>query len=146
MISFILPGRVLVIDPIIALMNDQEDNLRLNGIDRVVAINSETYKTTEDMKIIMNSVEQGDNLIMLVAPERLLIPEFNQSLKSLFDGNIPLSLIVFDEIVCPSVASVWIYYIHIMATNNLCIRFENQIVEDTSFMEERIITLLKDIL
>ena len=64
MISFILPGRVLVIDPIIALMNDQEDNLRLNGIDRVVAIVSETYKTTEDMKIIMNSVEQGDNLIM----------------------------------------------------------------------------------
>ena len=44
MISFILPGRVLVIDPIIALMNDQEDNLRLNGIDRVVAINSETLK------------------------------------------------------------------------------------------------------
>lgn len=102
MISFILPGRVLVIDPIIALMNDQEDNLRLNGIDRVVAINSETYKTTEDMKIIMNSVEQGDNLIMLVAPERLLIPEFNQSLKSLFDGNIPLSLIVFDEAHCIS--------------------------------------------
>ena len=54
------------------------------------------------MKIIMNSVEQGDNLIMLVAPERLLIPEFNQALKSLFDGNIPLSLIVFDEAHCIS--------------------------------------------
>jgi len=102
LISFILPGRVLVIDPIIALMNDQEDNLRTNGIDRVVAINSETHKTPDDMKIIMNSVEQGDNLIMLVAPERLLIPEFNQSLKSLFDGEIPLSLIVFDEAHCIS--------------------------------------------
>jgi len=102
LISFILPGRVLVIDPIIALMNDQEDNLRTNGIDRVVAINSETHKTPEDMKIIMNSVEQGDNLIMLVAPERLLIPEFNLSLKSLFDGDIPLSMIVFDEAHCIS--------------------------------------------
>ena len=102
LISFILPGRVLVIDPIIALMNDQEDNLRTNGIDRVVAINSETHKTPEDMKIIMNSVEQGDNLIMLVAPERLLMPEFNQSLKSLFDGDIPLSMIVFDEAHCIS--------------------------------------------
>ena len=102
LISFILPGRVLVIDPIIALMNDQEDNLRTNGIDRVVAINSETHKTPEDMKIIMNSVEQGDNLIMLVAPERLLMPVFNQSLKSLFDGDIPLSMIVFDEAHCIS--------------------------------------------
>ena len=102
LISFILPGRVLVIDPIIALMNDQEDNLRTNGIDRVVAINSETHKTSEDMKIIMNSVEQGDNLIMLVAPERLLMPVFNQSLKSLFDGDIPLSMIVFDEAHCIS--------------------------------------------
>ena len=83
-------------------MNDQEDNLRTNGIDRVVAINSETHKTSEDMKIIMNSVEQGDNLIMLVAPERLLMPEFNQSLKSLFDGDIPLSMIVFDEAHCIS--------------------------------------------
>ena len=102
LISFILPGRVLVIDPIIALMNDQEDNLRTNGIDRVVAINSETHKTLEDMKIIMNSVEQGDNLIMLVAPERLLMPVFSQSLKSLFDGDIPLSMIVFDEAHCIS--------------------------------------------
>ena len=66
------------------------------------AINSETHKTPEDMKIIMNSVEQGDNLIMLVAPERLLMPEFNQSLKSLFDGDIPLSMIVFDEAHCIS--------------------------------------------
>ena len=35
------------------------------------------------MKIIMNSVEQGDNSIMLVAPERLLMPVFNQSLKAI---------------------------------------------------------------
>ena len=101
--SFVLPGRVLVIDPINALMKDQQDNLIENGIDRVVAINSETYQDgSNDRREMLFSVERGDNLIMLVAPERLLIPEFNEALRSLIDGGVPISLIVFDEAHCIS--------------------------------------------
>ena len=101
--SFVLPGRVLVVDPINALMEDQEDNLKRNGIDRVIAINSETYRDgSNDRDEMLVSVERGDNLIMLVAPERLLIPDFNEALRSLIAGGVPISLVVFDEAHCIS--------------------------------------------
>jgi ATP-dependent DNA helicase RecQ len=103
LVSFVLPGRVLVVDPINALMEDQEYNLKRNGVDRVIAINSETYRDgSNDRDEMLVSVERGDNLIMLVAPERLLIPDFNEALRSLISGGVPISLVVFDEAHCIS--------------------------------------------
>ena len=82
-----------MVDPINALMEDQEDNLKRNGVDRVIAINSETYRDgSNDRDEMLVSVERGDNLIMLVAPERLLIPDFNEALRSLSAGGVPISL------------------------------------------------------
>ncbi|NPV10468.1 MAG: ATP-dependent DNA helicase RecQ [Ignavibacteria bacterium] len=98
--SLLLPGRTVVIDPIISLMEDQIDNLAMIGIDRCVAITSQIADTQDRMRAIQ-LFGLGEYLFAFIAPERLQTIEFRESLRTL-TVHTPISLIVVDEAHCVS--------------------------------------------
>ena len=98
--SLLLPGRAIVIDPIIALMEDQIDNLQYVGIDRTVAITSQ-ITDPEDRSRVLTLFGQGEYLFAYIAPERFQMVEFRESLLALTTHS-PVSLIAIDEAHCVS--------------------------------------------
>lgn len=98
--SMVLPGRTIVIDPIIALMDDQIDNLTASGIGRCIAISSQIDNPQEKERAI-ELFGQGEYLFAFVAPERFQTSEFRESLRTL-TVHTPITLIVVDEAHCVS--------------------------------------------
>ncbi len=98
--SILLPGRAIVIEPILALINDQIDNLKSYGIDRVTAITSE-IKSPEVKKKIINRFGRGDYLFGYMSPERFQTVDFRESLSGL-TTHTSISVIVIDEAHCVS--------------------------------------------
>ena len=97
--GLLLPGVTLVVDPLVALMEDQVENLLRLGIDRVGAVSSLLDAATkEDM---LGQVERGEAAFVFVAPERLQMPDFRSRLRAL-TAKIPISLAVIDEVHCVS--------------------------------------------
>jgi ATP-dependent DNA helicase RecQ len=92
--ALILPGVALVISPLIALMKDQVDALKANGIPAEF-INSTLTRTEIDK--IQTEARIGKIKILYAAPERLIMPEFQHFLKT-----INVSLIAIDESHCIS--------------------------------------------
>jgi len=97
--SFLLPGICLVIDPLIALINDQVDNLRDFGISRAIGITSQL--TSEEKKIAIESFSKGNYIFCYVSPERLQIDEFRAALRSVTVTS-PINVIAIDEAHCVS--------------------------------------------
>jgi ATP-dependent DNA helicase RecQ len=89
-----LPGITLVISPLIALMKDQVDALKANGIPAEF-INSTLTRSKIDK--IQTDTRLGKVKILYAAPERLITPEFQ-----LFLRQINVSLIAIDESHCIS--------------------------------------------
>ena len=98
--SLLLPGRTVVIDPIISLMEDQIDNLAMIGIDRCIAITSQIIDA-QDRSQAIQLFGQGEYLFAYVAPERFQTIEFRESLRTL-TIHTPIALIVVDEAHCVS--------------------------------------------
>jgi len=89
-----LPGVTLVISPLISLMKDQVDTLKANGIPAEF-INS-TLTRVEIDNIQMKAL-RGAIKILYVAPERIIMPEFQAFLE-----QVAVSLIAIDESHCIS--------------------------------------------
>lgn len=87
-------GITLVISPLIALMKDQVDSLRANGISAEF-INS-TLSPIEIEKIQNDSLDKKIK-ILYAAPERFALPTFQEFLK-----NLDINLIAVDEAHCIS--------------------------------------------
>ena len=87
-------GLTLVISPLIALMKDQVDALKMNGI-AAEYINSSL--SASEIIEIQNKVQAGQIKILYAAPERLAQPSFRDFLMKL---NV--SLIAIDEAHCIS--------------------------------------------
>lgn len=98
--SLLLPGRTVVIDPIISLMEDQIDNLAMIGIDRCIAITSQIVDTQDRLRAIQ-LFGQGEYLFAYLAPERFQTIDFRESLRTL-TVHTPIALIVVDEAHCVS--------------------------------------------
>lgn len=98
--SIILPGRTVVIDPIISLMEDQIDNLVTVGIDRSIAITSQ-ISNRQDKSRAIQLFGQGEYLFAYISPERFQIIEFRESLRTL-TVHTPISIIIVDEAHCVS--------------------------------------------
>ena len=98
--SFLLPGRAIVIDPIISLMEDQLDNLQMVGIDRAIAITSQ-ITDPQDRSKALSFFGQGEYLFAYIAPERFQTLEFRDALRTL-TTHTPISLIAVDEAHCVS--------------------------------------------
>lgn len=92
--ALVLPGVTLVISPLIALMKDQVDGLKNNGI-AAEFINSSL--SILEIKRIETEVINGKIKLIYVAPERLVSPQFLDFLKT-----VKISLIAVDEAHCIS--------------------------------------------
>jgi ATP-dependent DNA helicase RecQ len=73
------PGVTLVVSPLIALMKDQVDALRANGI-AAEFINSSLSQ--EEISFIERKVKNGEIRILYIAPERLALFVFQNFLKT----------------------------------------------------------------
>ena len=89
-----LPGITLVVSPLIALMKDQVDALKRNGVPAEF-LNS-TQPRDEQVRV-QQAAFRGDLNLLYVAPERIAQPGFQQFLNSL-----EISLIAVDEAHCIS--------------------------------------------
>ena len=94
------PGRTMVIDPLIALIEDQQRGLVEQGIDRVVGFSS--FQVAQGrLDTLLKQVESGDALFVFVAPERLQQSRFRNAIRSLAQAT-PINLAVIDEAHCVS--------------------------------------------
>jgi ATP-dependent DNA helicase RecQ len=91
-----LPGLTIVVSPLIALMKDQVDALRLNGI---AAAYLNSTLTADQQSNIMRQLQTNQLKLLYLAPERLMGNEtaFLQFLKTL-----SISLFAIDEAHCIS--------------------------------------------
>lgn len=88
------PGLTLVVSPLIALMKDQVDALRANGIPAAFMNSSLSpfeIARTETL------AQRGELKLLYLAPERLAMPHVRAFLKTL-----PISLLAVDEAHCIS--------------------------------------------
>jgi ATP-dependent DNA helicase RecQ len=99
--ALLRPGLCLVIDPITALIDDQERRFLDVGIDRIAALHSASGATRADRALIQARVARGDMLFAFVTPERLQNVEFRESLREVAD-EISVNLAVVDEAHCVS--------------------------------------------
>lgn len=98
--GLVLPGRTLVVDPLVALMEDQVEGLRAHGIDRVAAISSFTTAQGQG-EALLEQVRSGYALFVFVAPERLQQRAFRDALRELSYTSL-VNLAVVDEAHCVS--------------------------------------------
>ena len=93
--ALLLPGITVVISPLIALMKDQVDALRMNGI-KASYLNSSL--SAKEYAFVYRQLFQGDIKLLYIAPERLAGDgQFMDFLRSL---NV--SLFAIDEAHCIS--------------------------------------------
>ncbi|MCA9107165.1 MAG: DNA helicase RecQ [Planctomycetales bacterium] len=89
-----LPGMAIVVSPLIALMKDQVDTLRQNGIPAAF-INSTL--DVEERRQVARWIHSGELKLLYIAPERLVLPGTLE-----FLGSAQVSMIAVDEAHCIS--------------------------------------------
>lgn len=87
-----LKGTAIVISPLIALMKDQVDALRANGISATFFNSSQAYEVQQE---VLKNLQDGELKLLYVAPESL--PQLNFILNT-----IDISLFAVDEAHCIS--------------------------------------------
>jgi ATP-dependent DNA helicase RecQ len=92
--GLVLGGTTLVISPLIALMNDQVQNLKKRGISAVAISAAMNFK---EIDIALNNAALGHVQFIYISPERLQNEDFRQKLSFL-----PITLIAVDEAHCIS--------------------------------------------
>jgi len=89
-----LPGRTVIVSPLISLMKDQVDKLAQAGVHSV-AVNSSL--SAVDLGAALHTVKENESDFVFTTPERLADPEFIELLQ----GH-PVDLLVIDEAHCIS--------------------------------------------
>ena len=87
-------GVAIVVSPLIALMKDQVDALRANG---VAAAYLNSSLSAEESRAVVHDLRTGALDLLYVAPERLVLDGFLADL-----GRVTLSLFAIDEAHCVS--------------------------------------------
>jgi ATP-dependent DNA helicase RecQ len=96
--ALIFDGLTVVISPLIALMKDQVDALRLNGIEAAYLNSTQTY---QEQETILTRIKENKLKLLYLAPEKLLNGDKGAPfLDMLMTFNI--SLIAIDEAHCIS--------------------------------------------
>ncbi len=93
--ALILPGTTLVISPLIALMKDQVDSLR---VFEVPAVSVNSLMGIGEQEEALRKIAEGSYKLIYASPERLRTPSFLKALK-----QKPISLVAVDEAHCISV-------------------------------------------
>ena len=92
--AIILKGTCLVISPLIALMEDQVNQLQKKGIEATYLNSSHSYR---DIDRILDNVIYGSIKILYISPERIKSKLFEERFK-----KMNLSFIAIDEAHCIS--------------------------------------------
>lgn len=93
--ALLSPGVTLVISPLIALMNDQVDNLRARGAEAAAAVHSGVPQG--EQQEILRGARAGRYKLLYLSPERLWNPMFTQMMEGIDVGRIAV-----DEAHCIS--------------------------------------------
>jgi len=96
--ALLLPGLTIVVSPLIALMQDQVERLRANGIPATFINSSLSVgeRTSRELAVL-----NGELKLLYVAPERLLTDSFLTLLDQV-EERVGLSLLAVDEAHCVS--------------------------------------------
>ncbi len=92
--AVVMEGTCVVISPLIALMKDQVDGARVNGI-RAAYLNSSL--SPEEQSLVMRELTSSRLDLLYVAPERFSLEHFQTVLK-----EVKISMAVIDEAHCIS--------------------------------------------
>lgn len=96
--SLLTPGTTIVVDPIVALMNDQVQGLAdLYGVDHVFAWHAASNIQDQDVASLLSG-----NIMVFLSPERLQRPGFRQAMRALNAADIYINYAVIDEAHCVS--------------------------------------------
>lgn len=98
--SILLNGVTIVIDPIVALIQDQIENLNRIGIDRIAGITG-MISSRESREKTLDAFAMGEYIITFVAPERMQLLDFRESIQTL-TSITPIPLVAIDEAHCVS--------------------------------------------
>lgn len=93
--GLVFPGVTLVISPLIALMKDQVDSLRVFDVP---AISVHSLMSTGEQEEALRRIEEGAYKLIYASPERLRNSAFLRALR-----KRPISLVAVDEAHCISV-------------------------------------------
>ena len=91
-----MSGVTVIVSPLLALMKDQVDALRLRGIP---ADCIDSTKTWDEMQVVHSGLRKGQLRLVYCAPERLNNEGFIESIKSVPGG---IRLLAVDEAHCIS--------------------------------------------
>jgi RecQ family ATP-dependent DNA helicase len=98
--SLLQAGLVIVIDPIKALMKDQNENLKNSLIDATIYINSTLSAKEKEENI--KSFSQGEYLFAFVSPERFVIEDFRRQISQIKNYGKNFAFCIIDEAHCVS--------------------------------------------
>ena len=96
--ALMLDGVALVVSPLIALMKDQVDALRINGIEAAYINSTLPYA---QQNAILRDVRKNKIKLLYLAPERLLSNEHRKALIEELN-DVKISLVAIDEAHCIS--------------------------------------------
>ena len=100
MAGLLTPGMTLIVDPLVALMEDQIEGLQRCGLDRAEYI-ARGKPAKEQLSQLLDTIEKGQVHFLFVAPERLQSPKFRETLQALV-MTAPINYAVIDEAHCVS--------------------------------------------
>jgi ATP-dependent DNA helicase RecQ len=96
--ALLTPGVTIVVDPIVALMQDQVQSLvEQYGISRVLAWHSGAGLHDKNVAALLS-----ENVMVFIAPERLQRPTFRAAMHALNAADIFVNYAVIDEAHCVS--------------------------------------------
>ena len=98
--GLLMPGITIVVDPIVALIEDQVLGLQAHGIGRAVGIVS-SMAGREERNRLLRQIERGEYQFVLHSPERLQTPDFRGTMQALREISL-VNLAVIDEAHCVS--------------------------------------------
>ena len=98
--AILLPGRTIVIAPIISLIRDQIYNLRTYGIDRALGISSD-LSGRDERDLAYELLKHGEAFFYYIAPQRFQMAEFREKLRGM-TAAFPVNMVVVDEAHCVS--------------------------------------------
>ncbi|MDA9773904.1 DNA helicase RecQ [Saprospiraceae bacterium] len=93
--AIVSDGLTIVVSPLIALMEDQVESLKQNGVE-AAALNSSI--SPDEQQMIYHKIKQKELKLLYVSPERINSPRFYDFMKS-----IDISFFAIDEAHCVSI-------------------------------------------
>ena len=101
--GLLLPGVTIIVDPIVALIEDQVRSLAVHGINNTVGISSFALRQsgTGGRDEILDRVAEAGLQFVFLSPERLQMPAFRRHIKELKVSTL-VNLCVVDEAHCIS--------------------------------------------